>query len=211
MSRARKHIRALALGGIVALVSVLVFAAPVAAHDELLASTPASGEQLAAPPASVSLTFSADVLTLGAAIVVVDQSGRDWVAGEPIVAEGLVTAPLDGNLPEAGYEIRWRVVSSDGHPISGLIPFTVGDAEPLERAAATPPVGAASTEQNTQELSTSEDGAALRVVLVGVGGAVFALVALFLISLLRRRSRAGDPDDETTSSSSGNNSERHDL
>lgn len=193
--------RPLALGAVVALVSVFVVAAPAAAHDELLASTPVSGEQLAAAPENVSLAFSADVLTLGAAIIVVDQSGRDWVAGEPIVVEGVVTAPLAGGLPEAGYEIRWRVVSSDGHPISGLIPFTVGDAEPLERAAVTPSsVAEAPLEQNAQDLGTHDVGAIPRVVVVGLVGATLALALFAVIFFIRRRARAGGPDDEDSSS-----------
>ncbi len=203
------RIRALALGSVAALVSVIVFAAPAAAHEDLLASTPATGEQLASAPDNVSLTFSAEVLTIGAAVIVVDQSGRDWVAGEPIVTEGVVTAPLADDLPEAGYEIRWRVVSADGHPISGLIPFSVGDAEPLERAAAAPSSGdAASTEQSTQDLSARQDGTVLRVVLVGLGGAVLALAVFTLIFFFRRRSRAGDSGDEDTPRA-GNISERH--
>jgi methionine-rich copper-binding protein CopC len=107
-------------------VGVLGFASPAAAHDELVASTPSIGEQLASAPSEVSLTFSADVLTIGAAVIIADGAGRDWVADEPVVTDGVVTVGLQSGMPDAGYEIRWRVVSEDGHPISGLVPFTVG-------------------------------------------------------------------------------------
>jgi hypothetical protein len=40
-------------------------------------------ERLDAAPSEVSLTFSADVLTIGAAVVIADASGRDWAAGAP--------------------------------------------------------------------------------------------------------------------------------
>lgn len=168
---------------------MLVAATPAAAHDELVASSPAAGAQLTDAPNEVTLTFSADVLTIGAAVIVVDGSGRDWVAGEPTVSSGTVTVPLDSGMPAAGYEIRWRVVSEDGHPISGLVPFTVGDAAPLQR---TPSPTAQSTQSaesadGVQDQSAQEDQGALRVLLVGAGGAVFAAAAYALFHIIRRK------------------------
>lgn len=183
------RVRTFAAVTVVVLGLVLVTASPAAAHDELLASSPGDGEQLAVAPETVSLTFSADVLTMGAAIIVVDQSGRDWVTEEPVVAEATVTAILDAGMPEAGYEVRWRVVSSDGHPISGVIPFTIGDADPLTRTP--PPNSGGSDETDEQSQNTQEeDQGALRVVLIGAGGAAAAVGVLALISFLRRRKPA---------------------
>ncbi|KRA26022.1 copper resistance protein CopC [Microbacterium sp. Root61] len=167
-------------------------AAPAAAHDELQGSSPSSEERLALAPETVTLTFSADVLAVGAAVIVVDDSGRDWVSGEPLVDQATVTAMLDPGMPVAGYEIRWRVVSSDGHPISGIIPFTVGDAAPLARTAtpdaSTSPVDAGT---GTESQSTQENEGALRVVLIGAGGAVIAIAVFALIHFLRRRANRG--------------------
>ncbi len=94
-------------------------AAPAAAHDELLASSPSPGAALDSAPTEVTLTFSADVLTIGAAVIVADGAGKDWAAAAPAVDNGVVSVPLVPALPAGGYEIRWRVVSQDGHPISG--------------------------------------------------------------------------------------------
>jgi hypothetical protein len=33
-------------------------------------------------------------------------------------------------MPEGSYQVRWRVVSSDGHPISGSFEFAVGQKTP---------------------------------------------------------------------------------
>ncbi|WP_336631886.1 MULTISPECIES: copper resistance CopC family protein [unclassified Microbacterium] len=168
--------------------AVLVSATPAAAHDELMASSPSPGQDLSSGPEEISLTFSADVLTVGAAVIVADGSARDWTAGEPSVEAGTVTVPLEGALPAGGYEIRWRVVSADGHPISGLVPFTVGGAAPLERAApaddGTPP--AASPADSTQQ-SASDDQGIIRILLVGLGGAAVAVAAYALIRILRRK------------------------
>ena len=168
--------------------SVFVVAAPAAAHDDLISSDPGEGESLAAAPESVTLTFSGDILPMGAAVVVADGDGRDWVVGEPERRDNVVTVTLEPNMPEAGYEVRWRVVSEDGHPISGLIPFTIGDAEPLERAAAEDTaVHTPDDEASTQSQSTQESAGAMRLVLIGAGGAALAVAAFALLSLIRRR------------------------
>jgi copper resistance protein C len=191
---------------IVAVVAVLVTAAPAFAHDELLSSTPTVDQRLASAPSEVTLTFSADVLDVGAAVVVADASGTDWVAEAPTLRGGSVTVTLKPDMPAAGYEVRWRVVSSDGHPIAGLIPFTVGDGTPLVRTAApdaSASSGAAPADQVAQEnQSTQENEDALRLVLIGIAGAAVAVFVFLLFHFLRRRSsRTGGTDDVAPPSS----------
>lgn len=210
--------RPLVAGLAVAVVALCATAVPASAHDKLISSDPASDQRLAEAPAEVSLTFSADVLDMGAAVVVSDAAGTEWVSAVPTVDGPVVTAVLDSGMPDAGYEIRWRVVSSDGHPITGVVPFTVGDGEPLadgaggvEPGAAEPGVsepGEASVpgtdaRSSTQTQIAQEDEGPLRVVLVGASGAAVAVALLVLVQFLRRRSDAGgaeEPGDEPASS-----------
>lgn len=210
--------RPLVAGLAVAVVALCATAVPASAHDKLISSDPASDQRLAEAPAEVSLTFSADVLDMGAAVVVSDAAGTEWVSAVPTVDGPVVTAVLDSGMPDAGYEIRWRVVSSDGHPITGVVPFTVGDGEPLadgaagvEQGAAEPGVaepGEASVpgtdaRSSTQTQIAQEDEGPLRVVLVGASGAAVAVALLVLVQFLRRRSDAGgaeEPGDEPVSS-----------
>ncbi|WP_298873656.1 copper resistance CopC family protein [uncultured Microbacterium sp.] len=173
--------RALAGGIVVAVAVVLASIVPASAHDQLLSSTPAEGERLASAPDEISLSFSADVLDVGAEVVVADADGVDWAGADPLLSAGVVTVPLRGELPAAGYEVRWRVVSSDGHPISGVVPFTVGDGAPLERAAAVPAAEAASD-------PVVDDAAGIpRVVVVAAAGAAVALAIFIVFFFLRRR------------------------
>ena len=100
-------------------------------------------------------------------------------------------------MPDAGYEMRWRVVSADGHPISGIIPFTVGDGEPLVREAApatdAPADAPADDTGRAEKSQTAQENAALRTVLIGAGGAIAAIALLALIRFLRRRRSASAP------------------
>ena len=179
-----------------ALFSVLLLSTATAAgaHDALVDSEPRTGAALDAGPDFVRLDFAADVLTVGAAIVVADDAGTSWQDGEPVLDGSSVSVPLEPDLPDGTYEIRWRVVSADGHPISGLIPFTVGDvviATPTDVAAAPD----SSTGASVVRAVDPDDRAASspwRTVAVGAGGAVLAVGLYGLVVLRRRRDRHAD-------------------
>lgn len=195
--------RRFAVGVAAALVVIVTAAPPAAAHDELVSSTPASHARLDTAPGSVSLQFSADVMELGALIMVADTAGGDWVTGDPTVQGNIVTVPIAEGMPVGGYEVRWRVVSADGHPISGVIPFTVGDAEPLQRQSSddvvTGDAGSVSAEQPQDSQSTQENGGVLRVALIGAAGAAVAVAVGAAIQFLRRRQTAAGVDDASSS------------
>ncbi len=104
----------------------LVGAPSASAHDELVSSTPGTNERFTTAPSSVALEFSAPLLKIGHEIRVVDSGSKNWVQGESVLAGETLTQPLAGDLPPGEYQVRWRVVSSDGHPINGSYSFLVG-------------------------------------------------------------------------------------
>ena len=119
--------RVLLLGLVVAL------AAPAAAsaHATLRSEFPGFQQKLARGPASVRLHF--DQLVQLPTIEVLDTNGVNHAAAA--VARGRdVTAKVRG-LPRGAYTIRWHVLSSDGHVVSGVWTFGV-------RVAAPPPTEA---------------------------------------------------------------------
>ncbi len=185
------------------------------AHDELLFSSPESGERLESAPSEVDLRFSADVLTIGAAVIVIDAAGRDWTVAEPDIEGGIVRVALEEGMPDAGYELRWRVVSSDGHPISGLVPFTIGDGAPLARTVApTPEAAEAGTDTygsvGEESGQSSQEGAAVwRTVLIGAAGAAIALVLVVLVPHLGRRAAGTDDTDADASARASNTGKAH--
>ncbi|MFD6444621.1 copper resistance protein CopC [Promicromonospora sp. NPDC060204] len=209
--------RPLVAGLAVAVVALFATAAPASAHDKLVSSDPAPDETLKEAPDTVSLKYSADVLDMGAAVVVTDGDGTDWVSDAPAIDGATVTAVLDPGLPDGGYEIRWRVVSSDGHPITGIVPFAVGDDEEpgagsgagdagddAAGAASTPAAEAgAGTRSSTQNQTAQQDEGPWRVVLVGAGGAAVAAALFALVHLLRRRDASGPDDAGDTPGASG--------
>lgn len=167
-------------------------ATPAAAHEQLLSSSPAEGERLDVAPEQIRLQFTADLLGLGAVVLVADGDGTNWAIGEALVEGAVVTIAVDPAIPVGGYEIRWRVVSGDGHPISDIIPFTIGDAPPL---AVEREPGTVSEQQTAQDTTTQEESAIVRALVIGLVGALVAGGAFTLITLLgrRRATHASDP------------------
>ncbi|MFI8631649.1 copper resistance protein CopC [Microbacterium sp. NPDC077663] len=173
-------VRAALVGIVLALAAVLTVAHPAAAHDELVGSSPDAGGDLAEAPAEITLTYSAAIMTEGATVAVFDASGRDWAEGDPVIDTNTLTLPLAAGLPAAGYVVEWRVVSSDGHPISGTVPFTVGGGAPI-------------TSDDVAGASAPEDDGAVVPVVVGSVIAV-VVVAIFVWVVLSRR-RSGGAED----------------
>jgi copper resistance protein C len=92
------------------------------AHDVLKSSNPAKGSKVA-DISEVTLEFERAVKF--PKVAVLNASGERFQAGEADVRGKKVVQTLSGMLPPGKYTIGFRVVSSDGHPRTGEIPFTV--------------------------------------------------------------------------------------
>ncbi|MEV8166677.1 copper resistance CopC family protein [Microbacterium paraoxydans] len=194
-------VRRFAAGAVLAAVAILATAAPATAHDQLIESSPADGERLDTAPVSVTMTFSGELLVLdestaGAVVLVVDAEGEDWATGEVEVRGRNVTAALLPDMPDGGYQVRWQVVSEDGHPIAGVIPFAIGDAVPLA-STGNPESSASATggSSTASDQNADETGGPIRVLLVGGAGAALAVAAFALLLILRRRRAAAVPPE----------------
>lgn len=150
-----------ALTAILAAVLVFGTATPAHAHDRLKSSSPAKNATVESVD-EVRLEFSSKVRV---PFVSVRRPGGDELqAGEPEVDGAVVTQALDGPLPDGRYSIAYRVVSSDGHPIEGEIPFQVkGAPTPSPSASASESAGpdaAASPSAEPTAAASTEVGAA---------------------------------------------------
>lgn len=192
---------------LLAVFAVLVPMTPAQAHDRLVSSDPESGATLDTAPEEVSLTFSAAVQDIGGSVDLVDADGSPVEVGSPTTEGTTVTTEITDDLAAGDYEVRWRVVSSDGHPISGVVDFTVeGEASSTESSSSTsssttPPESESTTSTPTDTASASPDateesasseedsGTPWGLVLGGVAAVVIVLGAV--LALLRSR-RRGD-------------------
>lgn len=123
------------LAALVALLCVLVPAAPAAAHASLVGTSPVAGAILDDQPAEVTLTFSEPVGTSLGRITVVDPDGKPASRGKPVQRKGTEAGiRLKDGLRQGTYLVSYRVISADGHPISGGFTFSIG--APSQQATA---------------------------------------------------------------------------
>lgn len=128
---------------VLALTGSVLLAPSASAHDLLVDISPSSASVLNDGRFEAKLTFSNPLLVVAGAsnaqLSTKPTDSNDWTEHEISVSDRVLTARVV--LTEPGsYDLRWKVVSSDGHPISGASNFTLdidssGDSSP---SAATP-------------------------------------------------------------------------
>lgn len=117
------------------LLSAVMGAPPAAAHDVVESSEPAQGATLDASPASVSIKLS-DTPEQQVALTLVGPEGKHYEQGSTAVQDEVVSVAVAPLGPAGVYEIGYRVLSSDGHPITGAVPFRLRSPGPGAAPAA---------------------------------------------------------------------------
>jgi methionine-rich copper-binding protein CopC len=138
-------------------------AGPAAAHSDLVWSFPSNGSTVSVPPSQVVLELAEPFDARLSQVVVTDPDGsQPEVTDLSVSRTGELVATLAPGGRRGPWRVDYRVVSADGHVVTGRIDFGVG--APAE----------------TQEVSRTRW-------VVGMGGVVVLL--LFLVHL--RRTYAG--------------------
>jgi len=121
---------------LLAVVVVLLGYAPAQAHNILVTAYPARGGRVNESPEYVSVTFDKPVQDGFTELTVLGPDGTHWATGTPAINGNTVSATLDPLGPAGLYTIEYRIVSADGHPVSGESTFTLTTAGPGKPAAA---------------------------------------------------------------------------
>jgi len=116
--------------------STILGIAPSSAHTSLVTSTPKINSKLSTSPQVISLQFDEDLLVLGDnetnRISVTDISKHEYVATATKVLGSIASAELNSNEMHPGlYTVSYRVVSGDGHVVSGNYQFELQGADNL--------------------------------------------------------------------------------
>jgi copper transport protein len=116
-----------------ALVLLALTCVSALAHAYLVESNPADGDLARSPPAAVELLFNEPVEITTASLV--DPSGEvRRLAVAPGKADH-VSIPMPPGLGEGSHLVSYRVISDDGHVVSGSIVFSIGRASGGRTAA----------------------------------------------------------------------------
>ena len=127
-----RNIALAATAAMVFLLSVLM--APTgSAHADLQVSTPEDGESLEVAPEEIRLTFSEELFEELVEISILDAAGDLYstIKVEQTPPPGTdVIFPWPPQMPPGEYSIAYRVVSADGHPVTGTVSFSYAATAP---------------------------------------------------------------------------------
>lgn len=175
MNRAGRALASLFLG----LAGAVVLAGPASAHASLVSASPKDGATLTSALGKVTFTFDENIRA-PSKIVVTGPDGHRASHGVTEVLDNTVTVAvtMQPRPQDVGrYAVAYRVVSADGHPVTGESSFRFQPPGVTAAPAHHAPAKAASTTSHTWWF-------------LG-GGVLVVLVAVFLLlPLVRTRQRA---------------------
>ena len=108
---------------------IAISASPANAHTSLEFSTPSDNQSIEFMPAELSASFDEDLIEIEGEVVntleLESADGTKYVLSAATIAGPTVSASAgDGEYPAGDYLLRYRVVSADGHPVTGEIKFS---------------------------------------------------------------------------------------
>ncbi|MBO1000219.1 copper resistance protein CopC [Bacillus sp. SD075] len=119
---------------VVSLFSLFICPTMTFGHATVISSNPSPNEALDTLPEKISIQFSENIQPAFHSLEVFSQDGdKIQIQDSTISAQSdkILEAKWRGTINEGIYYIKWRVISSDGHPIEGTIPFQFGDSARL--------------------------------------------------------------------------------
>jgi methionine-rich copper-binding protein CopC len=172
---------------------------PAQAHNVLIGSDPKDGATLSAPPQQITLVFDQPVRQGYAQIGVTGADGSAWADGAATVAAERVTVKVKPLTADGAYVVGYRILSADGHPVTGKIEFTLAGGgvpapAPQETGVGTD-AGAAAAE------AAANGGAGMAV--VWIVAALLVLAAGTAVALRRSGPRTSPGPATATSDQSG--------
>lgn len=138
------------------------------AHATLVETSPKDGSTIDDEPGTVTFTFNQNIGT-PAYVVAEAPDGSRIETGDPKILNDEVSQKLTSTNMAGDYKASYRVISADGHPISGTITFTVRNGKTVTSAT--------ENSQTTQAEESFLDKHGTHL-LMGAGGIVVAAALL---------------------------------
>lgn len=154
------------------------------AHDVLVHSDPASGARLDTGPSKVTLSYDLPVQNVSSTLAVVGPDGLHYESGPSVVSGNTVSAPVGPLGPVGTYTIGYRIVSDDGHPVSGETTFILTRAGTGHGVpAAQSPAAASAPDPGTSSADGSGSGSGGAPLWPWIAGAILLVAAGATIAL----------------------------
>ncbi len=123
--------KTLGLGLILAMVCMFLFPSFIDAHAYLQQSSPSANETILSSPSKITLQFNESIQPAFHSIQVTNSTGERVDLDDSYIADNqpkTLEANIRPNLADGLYIIGWKIISGDGHPLEGSIPFQIGSS-----------------------------------------------------------------------------------
>jgi copper transport protein len=163
---------------VLALVALAIAAPAAGAHATLEGSTPARGAALKAEPGQVVFRFNEPVEGTFDAVRVFDAKGKrvdDSHVSHPGGDGPKIAVGLRSGLSKGAYTATYRVISADGHPVSGGIVFDIGAAAAAPAQSVDDLLGGAKAGPQTAVAMGVAKAAGYLAIALALGGMIFLL------------------------------------
>lgn len=184
---------------VLAAITVTLWASPATAHAALESSNPRDGQTLTELPQQVAITLN-EPAKKPSYIAVLAPDGTRANSEDVVITGQTVASQVTAAAQSGTYTMSYRVISTDGHVVTGTFKFDVGPATtPSETASPAPGTSTPPSPSGSEELPGAAgdgiggvlDNSASYVVLVFFA---FTLVGLFL--MVRAGLRNSGAEDE---------------
>jgi len=150
---------------------------PANAHTSLQSSTPSEGQSIEFIPAELSASFDEDLIEIEGEVVntleLQSADGTKYVLSSATIAGPTVSATVGaGDYPAGEYLLKYRVVSGDGHPVTGEIRFSTQSLTTIGSAPAEP--------EATAYVAETEESSLRNAIYIATGLLLVLTIALVL-------------------------------
>ncbi|WP_166000382.1 copper resistance protein CopC [Bacillus sp. Cs-700] len=182
---------------VLTIASLLMFGNLTYAHTGIESSNPEDGSTITEELTTVTLTFETEIEETSS-FELQNASGETVAVDNITVENNTMTGTFDEPIANGDYEVPWKIIGIDGHPIEGTFSFSV-DAPESEIAEeeeestseeATNGSAEDTDEQVDKEEETKTDTAeeeSSNGTVIGIVIAVLVIVLLGSVLLMRRK------------------------
>ncbi|MFE4371713.1 copper resistance protein CopC [Streptomyces sp. NPDC056835] len=168
-----------------------LLAPPAHAHTALASSNPADTSTLSAPPGEVALTFNEKMDGAYARVAVTGPDNRSVTSGGTRVKDRTVTQALNAAAPAGRYTVAFRVVSTDGHPVTGSLTYTLAATPSVPPSATAAGPEQAADPSAPATASHGREGADISMAVLVSGVVLIVAAGATVFGLRQRRGRYG--------------------
>ncbi|MEK3981721.1 copper resistance CopC family protein [Psychrobacillus sp. FSL K6-2836] len=135
---------------------VFLFSNSALAHTGLESSTPAQGSTVTEKLNEITLTFLTKIEETSS-FTLTNSSNEEMDLNDITVNDNILTGNVIESLENGAYQINWKIIGADGHPMEGVIDFVLEAPEEVEAVEpTTEPIDAVEpNDSSTEEQETT--------------------------------------------------------